>query len=126
MITDLRTYILADASISAIIGTRLFPVVADNVDGTDPYAVYSIIGSTTVDAHNDVGILRRDLVSISLHCPTYTATNALAELFRTRLSNKRTALGSYDAHIVVESYADGYSGEDEIHNSTITLSVLWS
>lgn len=126
MITDLRTYILADASISAIIGTRLFPAVADNINGVDPYAVYSIIGSTTVDAHNDVGILRRDLVSISLHCPTYTATNALAELFRTRLGNKRTALGSYDAHIVVESYADGYSGEDEIHNATITLSVLWS
>ena len=126
MITDLRTYILDDAPISAVIGTRLFPMIADNVNGTDPYAVYSIIGSTTVDTHNDVGVLRRDMDSISIHCPTYTETYTTAELFRARLSNVRTALGSYDAHIVVESYADGYSGEDEIHNSTLTLSVTWS
>ncbi len=126
MITELRTYILDDAAIAAIIGTRLFPIKADQVDGTDPYAVYYFVNSTTLDTHSDSGLLRRDMLRINLHAPTATGILELSELFRTRLSNKRIALGSYDAHIVWESFANGYSDQDEIHDSAITLSITWS
>ncbi len=126
MIQELRTYILDDTAIAAEIGTRFFPMKADQVDGTDPYAVYYFVNSTTEDTHSDSGLLRRDMLRINLHASTASAILDLAELFRTRLSNKRVALGSYDAHIVWESFANGYSDQDEIHDSAITLSITWS
>ena len=126
MITDLRTYILADTAISAVIGTRLYPVVADQVSGTESYAVYSTIASTTRDCHTDSGVLRNDMVSISIHCPTATLAMTTAQLFRDRLSNNRTDLGSYDAYISVENFTHNYSDDDETHSATITLSITWS
>jgi len=126
MIQDLRTYILDDAAIAAVIGDRFFPMKADQVDGTDPYAVYYFVNSTTLDTHADSGLLRRDMIRINLHAPTASAILDLSELFRTRLSNKRVALGSYDVHIVWESFANGYSDQDELHDSAITLSITWS
>lgn len=126
MIQDLRTYILADASIAAVIGDRFYPIKADQVSGASAYATYYVINSTTLDTHADSGLLRRDMIRINLYAPTATAILDLSELFRTRLSNQRTALGSYDAHIVWESFANGYSDNDEIHDSAITLSITWS
>lgn len=126
MITDLRSYILADSSISDEIGTRLFPEIAHNIGADNPYAIYTVLSSNTVDSHSDSGILHEDLLEISVHASTATKVYELAELFRTRLSNKRVALGSYDAHIKWSSFNTNYSDNDEIFSGSITLDVTWS
>jgi hypothetical protein len=126
MITSLRTYILDDAAISAIIGDRFFPEVALQIDGTQAYAVYSTLSSTTINTHNDSGLLVRDLIDISVHAPTITQVYELSELLRTILSNKRVLLGSIDAHIVWQGFNTGYSNDDEIYNASITLEITWS
>jgi hypothetical protein len=126
MITSLRTYILDDAAISAIIGDRFFPEVALQIDGTQAYAVYSTLSSTTINTHNDSGLLVRDLIDISVHAPTITQVYELSELLRTILSNKRVLLGSSDAHIVWQGFNTGYSNDDEIYNASITLEITWS
>jgi hypothetical protein len=126
MRADLRSYILADTAIEAIIGSRFYPEVALQEDGTEAYAVYSTLSSTTLDTHNDSGLLIRDLIDLSIHAPTITGVYELSELLRTRLSNKRITLGSYDSHIVWQGLNTGYSDDDEIYSASITLEVTWS
>lgn len=126
MISDLRSYILDDSSISAVIGTRLFPEIAHNITASDPYAIYTTISSNTVDSHSDSGLLHEDLIEVSIHASTVSQIYDLAELFRTRLNNKRVALGSYDAYIKWSSFNTDYSDNDEIFSGSITLDVTWS
>lgn len=126
MRTSLRTYILDDTAIAAIIGTRFYPEVAMQEDGTEAYAVYSTLSSTTLDTHNDSGLLVRDLIDISVHAPTITQVYELSELLRTRLSNKRVMLGTSDSHIVWQGLNTGYSDDDEIYSASITLEITWS
>lgn len=126
MRAELRTYILDDTSIAAVLGTRLFPEVAHQVDGTQPYAVYTTLSSTTLDTHNDSGLLKSDLIDLSIHASTITQIYDLAELLRTRLSNKRVTLGSYDMHIVWSGLNTAFSDNDEIYSASITLDITWS
>ena len=126
MRTSLRTYILDDAAISAIIGDRLFPEIALQENGAQAYAVYSTLSSTTLDTHNDSGLLVRDLIDLTVHAPTITQVYELSELLRTRLSNKRVMLGTSDSHIVWQGLNTGYSDDDEIYNASITIEITWS
>ena len=126
MRADLRTYIIGDTAIAAVISTRLYPEVALHISGSDPYAVYTTLSSRTMDTHNDVGLLMVDLVDLSIFAPTITEVYNLAELLRIRLSNVRTDLGSYDAHIVWRGLNTSYSDDDELYSASITLEITWS
>lgn len=126
MKAELRTYILADAAVSAIIGNRLYPEVAHQQDGSEPYAIYKTLNSTTLDTHLDAGLLYEDLIDLSVHAPTITQVYQLSDALRPLLSNKRIELSPYNLHIVWSGMNTGYTDNDEIASASITLDITWS
>jgi hypothetical protein len=89
MKAELRTYILADAAVSAIIGTRLYPEVAHQQDGSSAYAIYKTLNSTTLDTHADDGLLYEDLIDLSIHAPTVTHMYDLSIKHNGKIRSKR-------------------------------------
>lgn len=126
MKAELRTYILADADVSAIIDTRLYPEVAHQQDGSRAYAIYKTLNSTTVDTHSDDGILYEDLIDLSIHAPNVTQMYELSDALRAILSNKRITLSPYNLHIRWTGMNTGYTDNDEIASASITLDITWS
>lgn len=126
MKAELRTYILADAAVSAIIGTRLYPEVAHQEDGSQAYAIYKTLNSTSLDTHSDDGILYEDLIDLSVHAPTVTQVYELSDALRAILSNKRITLSPYNLHIKWNGMNTGYTDDDEIASASITLEITWS
>jgi hypothetical protein len=126
MKAELRTYILADAAVSAIIGTRLYPEVAHQLDGSSAYAIYKTLNSTTLDTHVDDGLLYEDLIDLSIHAPTVTEMYDLSDALRAILSNKRITLAPYNLHILWKGINTGYTDNDEVASASITLDITWS
>ena len=126
MKAELSTYILADADVSAIIDTRLYPEVAHQQDGSSAYAIYKTLNSTTVDTHSDDGILYEDLIDLSIHAPNVTQMYELSDALRAILSNKRLTLSPYNLHIRWTGMNTGYTDNDEIASASITLDITWS
>ncbi len=93
---DLRTHLLAQASITALIGARLYPQQLPQ--GTElPAVTYQrIAGQSLIDHEGAAGIGR---ARIQLDCwgESYGAAAALADTLRLALSGYRGAMGSNPA-----------------------------
>ncbi len=100
MESDLRTYLLGDATVAALVGTRVYPVRLPQ-GGTFPAITYQRVSQVPVGRPTsgppsvvaarvqfDVWSLNRDGVD------GYAAARALADAVRQRLDGKTGALGS--------------------------------
>lgn len=93
MEADLRTYIIGQASISAVISTRMFLLNAPQ-GATRPLVVYRLMGSQPHKLIRNYCGLTTDTFEID--CQSYTDTGAMAlkELIRTKLDTYRGTMGS--------------------------------
>lgn len=93
MEADLRTYIVGQADIAAVISSRCYLLVAPQT-ASRPLIIFRVIQSDGLDTLNDTtGLVRSDL-EIECHATTDTGSKALKELVRRRLHTYRGAMGS--------------------------------
>lgn len=90
---NIRTFLLADASIAAAVGTRVYPIALPQKP-TLPAIRYNTISSFETSSTPGVRGLIRPRIQFDSYGTTYAAARALAELLRDRLSNYRGAAGS--------------------------------
>lgn len=97
---DLRpalfSYLTADSSIAALVGTRVYPVKAPE-DETRALIVYSRISGIGDHTLRGVGGLARPRLQIDCWAPTPDVAAQLARLVKARLDGFRGAIGTGDS-----------------------------
>lgn len=81
---DLRTFILADATVDSLIGNRFFAIRGDQ-QGAKPYCVSQIVDARDDLAHDGPLKLPEYRVQISVYAPTSDASDAVAKAIYDRL-----------------------------------------
>ncbi len=126
----LFSVITGDAGVSAIIGTRMYPNIAE--EGADmPYVVYRMI--TESDRSRGISLDRGGLVArlfqLDLFGATYGAVKALADKIRLAIdTTAKTAAGQTWQHASVESQLDDWEfnlpgSESGVHRTTMDVQV---
>ena len=93
---DLRTYLLAQAPVSALIGTRIFPLrLPQGV--TLPAVTYQRISGVPVISHDGASDLARARIQVDCWAASYAAMAGLAMAIRTALSGYRGPMGNNGA-----------------------------
>lgn len=84
METALRTHLLADATISASVGARVYPLRAPQNETTLPRIVYQRVSDVPLESHDGYGGHQTTRVQIKATAATYTAAHALAKLIKNK------------------------------------------
>ena len=100
-----------DSDVSAIVGTRIFPVIA-KIDGTKPAVTYHAVTVTPTNfkqAASDIDFIR---VQFNVYSPDYDTTTDLAE--KIRLALDRYPHGTVaGVHLAGVSFLDQGDGWDD-------------
>tara|TARA_B100000945_G_scaffold102349_1_gene80800 strand:+ start:1400 stop:1825 length:426 start_codon:yes stop_codon:yes gene_type:complete len=94
---DFRDYVLADATVSAKLGTRMYPSVASKPAGTsDPYAVYTIVSNTADYTHNGTSttVGRTLLVQIDIFSGNAVTAEETGDAIRARVESTKFSQGA--------------------------------
>jgi hypothetical protein len=102
----LRTALAADATLTAITSSRIYPVVAPQ--GTAAaYVTYEKVTGNPHHDHGGSGNLRWARISYMCHAPTYSQAKAMAAAIRTLLDGYRGTLSGVSiGSILSEEDAD--------------------
>ena len=95
----------SDAQVEALVGTRIFPMVA-RVETVFPFVIYDVTGETPTDYKQGVSSLDTTSVMVSCYSETYAQAADLAEKVRTALDRKS---GTFNGVIVQSIKYDGYN-----------------
>ena len=93
---DLRTYLLAQPAIAALIGTRCYPARLPQ-GAARPALTYQRIARTTSITHDGAADLGRARIQIDCWTDSYEAMVGLAKAIRAALSGYRGPMGSNGA-----------------------------
>lgn len=93
LLTDLRSFLLADSTISSLIGSRFYPGELPQ-DATLPAIVYSTISGYRPQSQEGPSGIVRLRIQIDCWAETYAGAEALAEAVRLRLNGYRGSAGS--------------------------------
>jgi len=127
MLSDLRTYILADTTISGLIGARFhYERVPQN--SAFPNCQYSIIDERVTNTHGaDTSRLSEDIIQIDVYAKTGSESLDVKDAIKDRLDSKAFTEGSTRFGFVQwDSNFSGYEPDVEIFTQTITLKIRWS
>lgn len=127
MLADLRTYVLADTTISGLISTRLF-LQRVPMETVLPHGSYQVLAEDVNNSHDGgVEVLNRDLVQFDLYADTATEALTIKEAFKTRLNSKKFTQGTtLFGYIEWQNASSGYESQSEEFSQTITVSIMWS
>lgn len=126
MLSELHAYILADTTISGLMGSRLYPY---HIPQSSPYpcAKYFRVSSRPLNTHDSGGEdLSTDIVQIDLYSKTYAEAQALRNAFRARLNESDTIQGTIDWYIEWQGDQDGYETELTVHSISIDLLIIYT
>jgi len=112
--TELRTRLLADGTISGLIGTRLYPVVLPQ-DPTMPALVSSRVSGQRL--HNLSGVAGRGMPRITIDCwaSTYAGSKTLAAAVRSSLDGLNGLLTTINASIKIDNEIDDYEDDTGLY-----------
>lgn len=107
-----RDVLLADAGVSALVGTRLFPSVAPQ-GVARPFVVLTLVSAAPYHTHDDVpaDLLEAARVQVRAYGSEYVATHAVA----TAVDDVLGALAGEPVSATRESMSDGYEDETSLH-----------
>ena len=91
--TELLAYILADATVAGLIGTRLFALRAEQ-NATTPFVVWQDISGEGIYAHDGPTGLRTFRIQFSIYAPTVTQTEDVAAAIVNRIDGYSGVLNS--------------------------------
>jgi len=127
---DLYTAITGDATLSALIGTRLYPGIASQ-DAQTPYCTYneiSLIGDYTLQGASGV---RTKRIQISVFAKRgnggRTTVNSIVEGLLTLLDGKTGTMGSSSLfHVSVVGSVSDYEADRSIYVHHIDFEFLYN
>lgn len=88
-----RTYLAAQAAVSSLVGTRIYPDALPQ-DATRPALVFTVISSVGEHHLTAAAGIARAIVQIDCYADTRLAANALSEAVRGEMQGYRGAMGS--------------------------------
>ncbi len=101
-----RTYLIADTPLAALVAQRIYPIVAPQTITTD-YVLYERVSGNPFQDHGGSGSLSWVRLGFLACATTYTAAKAIAAAIRTRLDGYHGTLsGIVVASILSEEDAD--------------------
>lgn len=113
--SDLRTYLIADTTVAALVATRMYPQFLPQ-SVTYPAISYSVV--SRVSSRDLSGPSGRVRVRISVNCwaETYAEAKSLSEAVRQRLDGFKGNMGSSEAGSVkLDNSFDDYEDAVKIH-----------
>lgn len=84
-LADIRTFILADATVTSLIGTRMYPLTVPQ-NGTMPAVTYQVISGSRGYVFRAPAGMARHRIQFDCYATTYTSAESVAAAIRNRLS----------------------------------------
>jgi hypothetical protein len=113
----LTTKLRADATVAALVGSRIYPVKAPQAT-TSAYLVYDLLGGEDHTAHDGFGGLRSGRISYSCCAPKYGEAKAVAEAVRGALAGWKGVQSGLEI-AVPQTYED-----EDLWDDTLSLYVI--
>ena len=127
MMADLRSYCLADATVSGLIGTRFH---LDRIPQNQklPNVRYSILSESVTNTHGaDTAELNDDAIRIEVFSKKASDGLAIKDALKTRLNSKRVTQGATNFQLIEWSTSQSdYDNDFELFRQIITINVMWS
>ncbi len=121
--SDLRTFLLADATLTTLIGTRLYPLTLPQ-NPTLPAMTYQRISGERVHTADGAHGLNRARIQFDAWATTYLVAESVFEALRKRLDAFRGAAGaSIIQGAFVDSERDLYESEPKLYRNTSDFDV---
>ena len=121
----LRAFILADATVAALIGTRMYALILPQ-NPTMPALTYTIFGAGGILSHDGPSGLENPTVQIDAWGTTYSDAFELAEAVRVRLNGYSGLLDTVHAQgIFLVRKRDSYENESELYRRSTDFE-LWN
>lgn len=128
---DLRTYILADAGIAALVGTRMFSNSVPEVYVSVPFIWYRQARVEHLDLLGETEpVPYREYFDLECVSTDLAGAAALAAAIKTRINGKRGVIGSgtYQAITVHDQYEDYQSrmveADERLQVSALSVEVI--
>jgi len=112
--TELRTKLLADSTISGLIGTRVYPIVAPQ-NPIYPFIVYQRISGERYYHLTAAAGRAHPRIRFDVYSNTYLGMKAVADAVRQDLSKFIGTLTTIKASIHLETEMEFYEVEDGLH-----------
>lgn len=121
----LATKLRETASVSALVGTRIYPTTAPQ-NTTSPHVIYDLLGGADVAGHDGWESLRTGRISYTCLAPTYSAAKAVAEAVRLALTGFRGILSGLTVSIP-QAYEDADLYDDllELYLVVVDFEMHW-
>ncbi len=126
MLADLRSYILAEATVAALIVDRFYANAA-RASPTSPYCVYRVVAETVENTHDaEEAELNVDTVQIDVYGDTFASVSGVKDALKKRLNSKAAIQDDTDfGYIEWQSAFSDYEESTNEHRWTITIGVTW-
>lgn len=109
--TTLYSTLAADSTVSAIVGTKIYPNPAPQ--GTaKPMISYFVVSGTREHTLTGVGDMQRKLIQVNCHADTYSGAKTLAN----------AVIGALEGDGYMTNYIDLYDPQVQTH----TVAIDWS
>lgn len=113
---SLRTFLLADTAIAALVGTRMYPVQLPQGTSQASIRYQHISGQRPIASPSGPLKLSGPRVQIDAWAPTYAEAESLAELIKTRLNGYRGAMGATTVQgAFFSDERDGWEPESKLY-----------
>jgi len=90
---DIRTYLVGVAGLTALVGSRIYPVFASSA-ATFPYIVYSKITADHINHMTAAAGLSSHLYQFDIFDSSYDGADAVREQVRLAIDGRRGAMGA--------------------------------
>lgn len=123
--SDLRTFLLADATLTTLIGTRMYPLVLPQ-DPTVPAITYQIISGHRFHSTDGACGLSTPRIQYDCWAATYLEVESLFEALRKRLDGYQGLAGSSQVQAAFfESERDDYEDEAKLYRRSADFFVWY-
>ena len=111
---DMRTFILADGDVSAVIGTRMYPVFSQH-DPEEPYLVYRRINTERLHSHARSELRPRVQFIITCWADSFDDSIDLCNKVRSRVDGVKGVWGASTVHSsLVRNETDNFEPSAEL------------
>lgn len=128
--TDLRSFILADGTVTGLIAARLYAILAPP-SPTLPYVVATMIAATPSYTHDGTAPFAEDLHQLDIFGATAASAQAVCDAIRAKVEGKAFTQGSTDfGAVFIDTETDNFNdlarddGTAGYFQKTLELRVL--
>ncbi len=129
MLNDFRTYLLADAGVAALIGTR-FRLGKIPQNAAYPYCRYALISEIVENTHADADptkTINRVLVQIDVFDKSAVVVLNVKDALRDAVNSKSFIQDNTNfGYVEIENSGSDYEPDTELFRQMIVFRIIWS